>query len=1461
MPTYLRRSLQYVFSTSEGIFTLLLVVAFAIRIYGVQWDQGGLYHPDERQILMTASRLELPSTWAQFLDPKTSPLNPHFFAYGSFPMYLLEASTTMWETFTGLQADLIVRATIGRLISVLFDVSTIVFVYLLGRLLYHSRIGLLAAMLVSFSVLHVQLSHFYTVDTILTTFTIATVYFSARLLRNGNILNGLLAGIFLGLAASTKISVAPLFLVVAFAWYVSSAHLYPIPPDLRLLTRYQKRFGRFLVGASTSGVLAAMIFVFVQPYFVLDFGSFLTGISEQAQMARGAVDFPYTRQFIGTTPFWFHIYQLSWWGTGLPLGFCMWVGFLFVLVRSIRNKRPEDLLLVIWVGSYFLLTAGLQVKFMRYMLPITPILAIFAAILLWELRSFRLARLSNRKIGDWVITFVVGCSFLYTIAYVNIYSVEHPATRMSAWIQENVSSGSSIAQEHWDEPLRGLPETGFRVPQLPLYEPDSIFKARQIGEILEQSDYVAIYSQRLYSSIFTLKERYPLTSSYYRALFAGDLGFDLIRVEASFPNLFGFSLQNNATSSIGLSAPSAITSPMITARGLDLGFAQESFVAYDHPKVLLFKKTKEKTSKEYVEVFWDESQPLKSSLLLSSKEWDSQRDGVTWFRDFSLNSWANQYPVIVWYLAFQFIFLVTLPSGLLLFRPLADRGYLLIKVLSLIMVAYISWVLVSLTDASFSQPIIMLALTLVAGFSVITLSFRTNEIREFFRQRWRLVLFSEAIFLIAFLVFIWIRSANPDLWHPYRGGEKPMDFAYLNAIVRSTSLPPFDPWFSGGYLNYYYFGQFIVATLIKLTTILPQIAYNIAIPTFFALTFGSAFSVTYNLASFTKAHTYLKPYGRDLLVAGLLGGFFVVVVGNLDGAVQWAQGLVTAWKYIGMVIVPEIGFPTLGSLGESVNAHGFVGVFQWLRNVVFDSAPLAVGIWNAWSNEQLLTGFDYWRSSRMLPGNHITEFPFWTFLFADLHAHLIALPITILSLGLGLSLAFRINGYRSLMYLGTLANLGLLGLVLAVLWMTNAWDYPTYLMLAAAVVGIAFWIKKGSLLQGGLIAIACGSILFLTSQILSQPFGDHFESFYSGVILSTFRTPILNYLGIHGLPIVFILVMLTVLISRQMRSRVGTRLSIDRSWFHLKNLVLILAFVAVIWFFVNRQMYLSVVLIGIAALIVQYMVMGSKTLSHRFVGTILVMAFLIGIGVDLVTVQGDIDRMNTLFKFYLQAWVLFGIGAAYILWYLGSVGVFEGIKQSWGKRSLFAVITVFIFGASLYPIAALEPRLGDRFEKTSLTLDGLRYMDTAVYRDIRGSISLSFDKAAIDWIQWNIEGSPIIVEAVTPEYRWGGRVSVATGLPTVLGWNWHQRQQRGIYADQVVARHKAIDKFYSSPEEIDAEQFLQKYNVDYIYVGQLEDLYYPREGLHKFSRMAGNSLKIAYENEKVVIYEVVAASG
>src|SRR4029450_6302380 len=104
------------------------------------------------------------------------------------------------------------------------------------------------------------------------------------------------------------------------------------------------------------------------------------------------------------------------------------------------------------------------------------------------------------------------------------------------------------------------------------------------------------------------------------------------------------------------------------------------------------------------------------------------------------------------------------------------------------------------------------------------------------RGRWKEIFVAEGIFLAALLLFVWFRSMNPDIWHPARGGEKPMEFAYFNAILRSTHFPPYDPWFAGGYINSYSCGSVPVAVVTRLTGIIPSVAFNLAVPTFFALT-------------------------------------------------------------------------------------------------------------------------------------------------------------------------------------------------------------------------------------------------------------------------------------------------------------------------------------------------------------------------------------------------------------------------------------------------------------------------------------------------------------------------------------------------------------------------------------------------------------------------------------------------
>ena len=208
------------------------------------------------------------------------------------------------------------------------------------------------------------------------------------------------------------------------------------------------------------------------------------------------------------------------------------------------------------------------------------------------------------------------------------------------------------------------------------------------------------------------------------------------------------------------------------------------------------------------------------------------------------------------------------------------------------------------------------------------------------------------------------------------------------------------------------------------------------------------------------------------------------------------------------------------------------------------------------------------------------------------------------------------------------------------------------------------------------------------------------------------------------------------------------------------------------------------------------------------------------------------------------------------------------------RLAFAAGLVVLLVAALAYPIEATRwrVRLDDRFADASregearvaaggFTNNGLAFMQKAVYHDEHGPIELKYDYDAIMWLRNNVQGSPITIEAVTPEYRWGSRFAIYTGLPTVLGWRWHQTQQRGSFAPMVETRLQDVNTFYSTPDLAVAEAILQKYGVSYVIVGQVERLYYPAEGLAKFESMAERSLEPVYSNPQTVIYHVVGAPG
>ena len=1457
---------------------VILVFALGLRLYGVNWDDGSPHslHPDERSVVWTAQQLSLDSLKSplDLFKVQESSLVPRppgaasghgVYDYGSLPFYLLGAVGWVANIIPGVEDSNMYDLTIvGRVLSALFDTGAVFVVFLIGRRLFNERVGLFAALFTAFAVIHIQLAHFYTTEAMLTFFSCLSFFYVIRLSEEGRRRDAALAGLFFGLAMASKFSAAPM--LAGFAVGVGLLALRN-GPRLTTLTPNPNALKSALRKLGIAAIFGVLAFAIAQPYAILDLPYYAADAYQQSQMVRRVIDFPYTRQYDNSLPFAYHIWQFSVWGVGLPLAILMWAGLGFTAIRAALKRTRPDILLLAWFLPFFLITGLAEVKFLRYLLPVTPFLAIMAANLsdktLTRLRTLAPSR--NMLYGGGVATLglIIFATVFYSFAYANVYTEPHPATRASEYVRENIPSGSVLAMEHWEESLPNL--HSYRRITLQLYDPDDVpiqytdhdgftafgSKAEHLADALANSDYVIFFSNRLYGSIPTLPDRYPLSTRYYRLLFAGYLGYKVDYFAEAHPNFLGVSFVHDTFSRPGLQAPAALGPGRLSGLALDLEHADDSFTNYEHPTPIILKNVGQLHEATLLNLLESPlpGEPIRAPPtpgipergMLSNESVTRQQEGGTFSDLFERTSFANRTPGLVWYIAIQIIAFATLPVGLFLFRRLPDRGYLLSKVLGLLFVAYLAWLLASLGILDFSAGGLWLMIIVVAGVSGVVVWRGGVDVMDFFRRRWKLILFCEAIFVVALVSFYGIRAWNPDLWHPWRGGEKPMDFAYLNAVTRSTEMPPYDPWFAGGHLNYYYFGQLQVASLTKLTGILPSTAFNLAIALVFALTVAGAFSLVYNLAASRNGggDRAPPPGPSGPYLAGMAGAVFVAIIGNLDGMVQLVQAV---WR------------------------------------VTFGGGEFGV--------------FDYWRSSRVIDtsaqggldscgGCEITEFPFFSFLYADLHAHLIALPFAILALGLGLALV--LGAAKACSTGAWAARIAALALTVGALFTINSWDYPTYLLLSLGVVALAALAFTMGRVTGRTIVLAgAGGLgVWLLGILFFAPFHLSYEGSvdFPFVERNEFATPLYQYLAIHG---IFLFIAISYLLYRlwqeypiksSLRSprALLQRAALRAQWlWPVVGLVILLAALAGFGYHTAAfaiVILLMAVLVGVKLLIKREEGSGPEL----FALLMLAMALALGIGVEFFKVNlVDPGRMNTVFKFYYHAWTLMALSSAYFAWRLGAMA----LPRKWTAPRIAwtQLLIVLVVAGMVYPVAATPERSKHRFNDSPTTIDGMAYMPSAVYiddRDRSGSIEppevleLVWDYHAIVWLQDNVEGSPVILEGNSGLYTWGSRVSVYTGLPTVVGWDWHQQQQRWEDRDHVSARRADVQALYSATDLEYTRRLIEKYNVRYIYVGQLERLYYPKPGLDKFELMARDGLlepvypTPASPNPEVKIYRVL----
>lgn len=521
------------------------MLSLTLRLTGLVWDGGIGAHPDERYLVGTAEGLE----WPGRMDPlAVSPAFP----YGHVPLYLL--------LLIG-GPDRLVAA---RVLSALFDTATVAVVLALGRGVGGRQVGWLAAAFVALMPLHVQQAHFGTVDAPLVFFTTITLFFAVRLAGEGRRRDAVWAGLTAGLAIGCKSTALLLALPLIAACWTS-------PGAVR------ERLGR---GAIAAGMVL-LAFSLTNPFALVRFSRFVSNVNAQSALMRGAVLAPYTIQYHATLPYVYPFVQQAVWGMGPGLALLCFGGLSLAFVRAMQ--RPPTLagwVALAWALPTFAFIGGLFVKFPRYLLPLTPLLAVYGAIVAESVLCRRLWA------GRVLVGLVLSPVLLLSLALVVSYRVPHPWVAASHWLETNVEPDTTIAVEAWDHPLPFHAQE-YHVRTLPLFEPETEDKWAAIETKLAEADVVVIASRRGYGALAGWPERFPLTTDYYHALLDGELGFEVVACFGRWPRVGPLALADDPFQALDLPHPGAACRPSPV---WELPPLDESFVVYDHPLVIVLRR-------------------------------------------------------------------------------------------------------------------------------------------------------------------------------------------------------------------------------------------------------------------------------------------------------------------------------------------------------------------------------------------------------------------------------------------------------------------------------------------------------------------------------------------------------------------------------------------------------------------------------------------------------------------------------------------------------------------------------------------------------------------------------------------------------------------------------------------------------------------------------------------------------
>ena len=799
--------------------------------------------------------------------------------------------------------------------------------------------------------------------------------------------------------------------------------------------------------------------------------------------------------------------------------------------------------------------------------------------------------------------------------------------------------------------------------------------------------------------------------------------------------------------------------------------------------------------------------------------------------------------VFVWLLAIELLGLLAFPLAFTLLRSLPDRGYSVVKPFGLVLGSYAAWLLGLTHTVPVSHAAVMAIVGLLAAASLAVLSRHWEAILTFVRREWRVILLTECVFLVFFFLWAWVTSESPAI----TGTEKPMDFAFLNASVHASHLPPEDPWLSGYPISYYYFGHFMMGFLTQLTGITTNVSYNLSISLVPAMAAAGAFGLTLNLVRLSGGTV------RAALATGMTATVLLLVIGNLEGVMEWVHSMGWGsdgfWAWVGIK----------GLEGGGSGDGGFPGDYLW-----------------------------WWRATRVIDtlvdGNSldytITEFPMFSFLLGDLHPHAMSLPFNLLVLSVFLHF-FAAPGRLGLTWLRqNPVEAVAISLLLGSLAFINAWDLPLMACVLAVLALIKAYGDAGANLgQAARDSAVVVAPIVAVAVALFLPFYLSVDSQASGVLPVTGpgTRPFLFILAIGFLAFLGTSFLLRQLVGLRSPSRedapfIKLLLVVCLAPFLLwADIILVIGYIddsfasaaaKVGW----RALWVlpALTAVGLAAFSTAQRVFREPGHATGFALVLIAASFYLLAGVELFYVVDLFgNRMNTVFKVYYQAWLLLSVAGAYSVYYWHSRRPRKELRAPEsspeqtpqmarlrsGSRYLpmathvWTALVCLLLAASLYyPLGAVINRTGLFTEGHTFsdnTLDGLAF--------VRGSAEGEYE--AIAWLRDEAPRGRI-VEAVGGDYSSFGRISASSGLPAVLGWKGHELQWRGS-SDPMTGREEDVAAVYQSGDLQLVQDILERYGVRYVYAGNRERDKYGRDNLAALDSL----LETAWEGSDVIIYE------